>query len=102
MNKLNIYFSLLVMALTIYCTRLMPFLFLRKPIKNRFFKSFLYYVPYVTLAVMTFPSIITATGSAIAGWAALIAGLLCAFLFGDLFVTACVSCLAVLIVQYFI
>ena len=46
----NIYLSLIIIALTIYAIRLMPFLFIRKPIKNRYFRSFLYYVPYATLA----------------------------------------------------
>ncbi len=46
--KGNVYLALAAMALTIYLVRLLPFLFLRKPIKNVFFRSFLYYVPYVT------------------------------------------------------
>ena len=50
-----------------------------QPIKNRFLKSFLYYVPYVTLAVMTFPAIMEATESPIAGLAALVIGILAAW-----------------------
>ena len=46
--KGNVYLALAAMAFTIYLVRLLPFLFLRKPIKNVFFRSFLYYVPYVT------------------------------------------------------
>ena len=50
---MNIYLSLLIMCGTVYMIRLLPLLFLRKPITNRFIRSFLFYVPYVTLAVMT-------------------------------------------------
>lgn len=88
----NTYFSLIIIALTIYSIRLMPFLFLRKPITNRWFKSFLHYVPYVTLAVMTFPAILTATHSVWAGAAALAAGLAAAWFSGDLFVVAITCC----------
>ena len=94
----NIYLSLAVIALTIYMIRLTPFLFIRKPIKNRWFRSFLYYVPYVTLAVMTFPAIITATGNPIAGAAALAAGLLAAWFSGDLFAVAITCCVVVFLV----
>ncbi|MDO4620370.1 MAG: AzlD domain-containing protein [Lachnospiraceae bacterium] len=99
-NSAGIYISLLIVALTIYSVRLAPFLFLRKPITNRWFKSFLYYVPYVTLAVMTFPAILTATGNLAAGAAALIVGLLVAWFWGDLFAVACSCCAAVFLVQW--
>ena len=59
--KNNVYAYILVMAVTTYLIRVLPLTLIRKPIKNKFIRSFLYYVPYVTLSVMTFPSIITAT-----------------------------------------
>lgn len=89
----NVYLSLLIMCITVYVIRLLPFLFLRGEIKSRFVRSFLFYVPYVTLAVMTFPAIITATDNIWSGIAALIVGLVAAWLNGDLFVVA-VSCCA--------
>ncbi|MGN0363058.1 MAG: AzlD domain-containing protein [Bilifractor sp.] len=91
----KIYISLLIMALTIYAIRLLPFLFIRKPIRNRWFKSFLYYVPYVTLAVMTFPAILTATDHPIAGAASLIVGLIVAWFSEDLFAVAISCCVVV-------
>ena len=51
----NNYIYIAVMALVSYAIRILPLTLIRKPIKNRFIQSFLYYVPYVTLAVMTFP-----------------------------------------------
>ena len=93
----SIYLSMLIMALTIYAIRLLPFLFIRKPIRNRWFRSFLYYVPYVTLAVMTFPAILTATDHVAAGAAALIAGLIAAWISEDLFAVAISCCVVVFV-----
>ncbi len=59
-----------VMFAVSYTIRILPLTLIRKPIKNQFIQSFLYYVPYVTLAVMTFPAIVNATQSPIAGAAA--------------------------------
>ncbi|MCI9148150.1 MAG: AzlD domain-containing protein [Hungatella sp.] len=55
------YMYIVVMAVTTYLIRVIPLAFLRKEIKNRTFRSFLTYVPYVTLAVMTFPAILEST-----------------------------------------
>ena len=48
--KHNIYIYILVMAVVTYLIRLVPLTLIRKEIKNPFIRSFLYYVPYVTLA----------------------------------------------------
>ena len=64
-----------VMAAVSYAIRVLPLTLIRKPIKNQFIQSFLYYVPYVTLAVMTFPAIVNATQSPAAGAMALVAGI---------------------------
>ena len=64
---------ILVMAGVTYLVRMLPFTLIRKEIKNVYIRSFLYYVPYVTLSVMTFPAILDATEniySALAGFAA--------------------------------
>lgn len=68
----NVYIYILVMAAVTYLIRALPLTLIRREIKNPFLKSFIYYVPYVTLAAMTFPSILFSTGnlpSAIAGFA---------------------------------
>ncbi|MBQ9033594.1 MAG: AzlD domain-containing protein [Lachnospiraceae bacterium] len=93
MNSNYVYFALLVMCLTVYCIRMLPFLVFRREITSPFIRSFLYYVPYVTLAVMTFPAIVTATDNIWSGLAALIVGLLAAWFKGDLFFVA-ISCCA--------
>ena len=59
----NIYIYILVMTVVTYTIRMLPLVLIRREIKNQFIRSFLYYVPYVTLAVMTFPAILSETGS---------------------------------------
>ena len=89
----DIYIYLLVMSAVTLAIRILPVTLIRRPIKNQFLRSFLFYVPYVTLAVMTFPAIVTATDNIWSGIAALIVGLLAAWFKGDLFFVA-VSCCA--------
>lgn len=68
----NIYLYIAVMAGVTYLIRVLPLTLIRREIKNRTIRSFLYYVPYVTLAVMAFPAILHATGSVWSGTAALL------------------------------
>lgn len=70
MNR-NVYLYILVMAGVTYLIRLLPLTLIKKEIRNVYIKSFLYYVPYVTLSVMTFPAILHATASLWSGAAAL-------------------------------
>ena len=71
----NIYLYIAVMAGVSYLIRVLPLTLIRKPIKNQFIQSFLYYVPYVTLAVMTFPAILSATNSTVSAALALLPAL---------------------------
>ena len=84
-----------VMAAVSYAIRVLPLTLIRKPIKNQFIQSFLYYVPYVTLAAMTFPAILHATDSVWSGLAALIVGVLVAWFSGNLFFVAAAGCVVV-------
>ncbi len=97
MNKIYIYIA--IMAVTIYLIRVLPLTLVRKKIKNKTIRSFLYYVPYVTLSVMTFPAIINATGTIWSGIAALVAGGILAFLGAGLFPVAVSSCIVVYVVE---
>jgi len=90
---------ILVMAVVSFIIRNLPLTLIRKPITNTFLKSFLYYVPYVTLAVMTVPSIITATQSPIAGAAALVIGIACAWFGLGLFPVAVAGCATVFLIE---
>ncbi|MDO5411404.1 MAG: AzlD domain-containing protein [Lachnospiraceae bacterium] len=90
---------LFVMAATTYLIRVLPLTLIRKEIKNRTIRSFLYYVPYVTLAVMTFPAILTATQSTWSALAALITAILLAWFGQSLFVVSVASCVMVFLLE---
>ena len=89
---MNLYVYILAMALTTYLIRVLPLTIFRKPIRSRFLRSFLYYVPYVTLSLMTFPAITTVTQSPLAGAAAMAVGILSAWLGLGLFPVSLLCC----------
>ena len=89
------------MVLVTNLIRVLPVALIRGKIKNRFLRSFLYYVPYVTLAVMTFPAIIEATSSPLAGLVALILGLIAAWFGLGLFPVAILCCVVVFLLEMF-
>ena len=75
----SIWVSIIVMGAVTIAIRLLPLTLFRKPITNRFVMSFLHYVPYVTLAVMTFPAIVESCETPLAGIAALAVGIVAAW-----------------------
>ena len=95
----NIYIYILVAGIVSTIIRVLPVTVFRKPIKSRFVKSFLYYVPYVTLAVMTFPAIIDATQSKISGILALVCGTIAAWFNQSLFRVAVICCIVVFVAE---
>ena len=100
--KNNIYIYLLIMGGVTFLISALPLTLIRKQIKNQFLQSFLYYVPYVTLAVMTFPAIVNATQSPIAGVLALVAGIVAAWFDAGLFKVSVICCAVVLISELFL
>ena len=98
----NVYIYLAVMFGVVYAIRVLPLTIFRKRIENRFIRSFLSYVPYITLAVMTFPAIVEATQSPLAGVAALVIGIVLAWLGAGLFPVAVSCCVVVFIIELFI
>ena len=95
----NNYLYILIAFAVIYLIRVLPLTLIRKPIRSRFIRSFLYYVPYVTLAVMTFPAIVQATSSPVAGVAALVVGVVAAYLGGSLLTVAGACCAVVFLLE---
>ena len=96
---MNIWVYLAVMAGTIYAIRALPLVLLRRRIENRFIRSFLYYVPYVTLAVMTFPAILSATTVIWSAIAALVVAVALSLLRCKLPVVALAACTTVFLVE---
>ncbi len=99
---MNNYIYILIMAVVSYLIRVIPFTLIRRPIESRFLRSFLFYVPYVTLAAMTFPAILSATLSPISGLAALLVGIVLSYFNAGLFKTALSCCAVVFIIELFI
>lgn len=80
--------------------RILPALLIKGKIHNRFVRSFLYYVPYVTLAVMTFPAIVQTTSTPIAGFVSLILGIMSAWFGLGLFPVATICCVIVFLMDF--
>ena len=99
---MNNWIYIAVMFAVSYAIRILPLTLIRKPIENQFIQSFLYYVPYVTLAVMTFPAIVNATQSPIAGAAALVVGIIAAWMGAGLFPVSVLCCAVVLVLEFFL
>ena len=98
----NIYLYMIIMAVVTYLIRMLPLAFIKKKITNKFFKSFLYYVPFVTLAVMTFPAILSATESVWSALAAFVVSMIIAYAGGGLPIVAGIACVVVFITERFI
>ncbi len=98
----QVWLSLLVMAGTLYVVRALPLTLLRREIKSTFIRSFLYYVPYVSLSVMTFPAILSATASFYSALAGFAAAVVIAWVDGNLFRVSLGACAAVFLVELFI
>ena len=90
---------ILIAFVTVYAVRVLPLTLIRKPIRSRFIRSFLRYVPYVTLAVMTFPAIVEATSVPAAGIAALAVGIVAALWKGNLILVSGACCAVVFLVE---
>lgn len=98
----RIYLYILVMAAVTYFIRVLPLTLIRREIKNPFIRSFLYYVPYVTLSVMTFPAILTATKSIWSGVGALAMAAILAYKEKSLFQVSIAACMVVFVMELFL
>ena len=98
----NIYVYIAIMVIVTTIIRVLPLTLIRREIKNVTLRTFLYYIPYVTLAVMTFPAILDATGSPWSAWAALIVAIVAAWLGKSLFFVSSAACIVVFISEFFV
>ena len=95
----EVYIYILVMALTSFDIHILQLTLIQTEIKNPLIKSFLYYVPYITLAVMTFPAIIQVTQTPLSGAIALVIGIVLSWFGANLFQVASSCCLSVFVVE---
>lgn len=93
---------LLIISLSTYLIRSIPFVAVQKKINNQFIRSFLYYIPYTVLAVMTFPAALYATDNIYAAAAGLFVAIILAYFRQSLMVVAVSSCTVVFVSQYII
>lgn len=96
---MNTYIYIIVMALTTYLIRAIPLLFMRKPLKSRYLKSFLHYVPVACLTSMTFPAILYTTDHPISGAVGLVFAVILALYNKSLIVVAAAGCAAVFLTE---
>lgn len=99
MNWLEFLTYLFVMAGVTYLIRVLPYVFMRKEVMNKFFKSFLLYVPYTVLAAMTIPAILFATDNIYSAIAGLVVAVVVALFEKGLLTVAISSCVAVLLIE---
>ena len=97
---MSIYAYILTMAVTTYLIRVIPLTVFRKPIKSRFLKSFLHYVPYACLTAMTFPAILTSTATLLSGAAALAVAVILAYRGKSLLTVSVAASAAVMITEW--
>lgn len=95
----NVYLYILGMWGISYLIRVLPLTLIRREITNKTIRSFLFYVPYVTLAVMTFPSILSATQTPVSAALALVAGLVMAWFGLSLFQVSVLCCAVVFVAE---
>jgi branched-subunit amino acid transport protein len=97
---MSIYLYIFTMALTTYLVRMLPLTLFRKPIKSRFVKSFLHYVPYACLTAMTFPAILSSTATILSGAAALVVAVILAYRGKSLLTVSLAASAAVMLTEW--
>ena len=88
-----------VMAGVTYLIRMLPLVLIKKKIENRFILSFLHYIPYAVLSVMTIPAVFYATGNTTTAAIGFASALITAYLGRSLVSVAAISCGAVFIAE---
>ncbi len=102
MNNTSFWQYLLTCSLITYLIRMIPLVLFKKKIKNKFLLSFLYYIPYAVLAVMTIPAIFYSTTYKLSALAGFIVAVLLAYKEKSLVVVAFFSCIMVFLTEYLI
>ena len=91
---------LAVMALTTYFIRVTPMAVFHRKLENRWFKDFMFYIPFCVLAAMTFPDVIYSTKSLTSGVVATVVALIMSWRKRDLLTVAIGAVLAAVLVEY--
>lgn len=97
---MKLFLYIFVMAGVTYLIRMLPLVIFKKKIENRFIRSFLSYIPYAVLAAMTFPAILSSTGSTLSAAVGLLVALVTAYFELGLLPVALLSCLGVFLCEF--
>ncbi|MBQ4086733.1 MAG: AzlD domain-containing protein [Clostridia bacterium] len=100
MREIPFWLYLLVCAGVTYLIRMLPLVLMKKKIKNRFLLSFLYYMPYAVLSVMTIPAIFSSTANMVSAAIGFVVAVILAYFEKSLVQVAALSCVAVFIAEY--
>lgn len=100
MHKVPFFIYLLAMSGVTYLIRMIPLVLVKRKIKNRFILSFLYYMPYAVLSVMTVPAIFSATENPVSAAVGFVAALIGAFMEKSLVFVAATACSTVFITEF--
>ena len=96
---MNLYLYIFTMAVTTYLVRMLPLTLLRKPIRSRFIRSFLAYIPYAVHGAMTFPDVFYSTGDVRTAVCGVAVAVLLAWRGRSLLTVAVAACCAVALAQ---
>ena len=99
MNNTYLILGIAVMAIVTYLIRVTPMVLIRKKIKNKWIKSFLYYVPYTVLSAMTFPAVLYSTSSFISAAAGSLVAIVLAYTKRSLLIVAVGAAVTAFIMQ---
>ena len=97
---MSIFVYIFTMALTTYLIRVLPMTIFRRPIRSRFLRSFLHYVPYACLTAMTFPAILSSTATVLSGGAALVVAVVLAYRGKSLLTVSLAASAAVMLTEW--
>lgn len=90
---------LIAMAGITYLIRMLPLVLVKKKIKNKFILSFLYYIPYAVLTVMTIPAIFYSTSYTVSAIVGFLVALTLSYMNKSLVTVAIFSCVGVFLVE---
>ena len=99
---MNFLIYLIVTAGTTYLVRMLPLVLMKGRITNRFLLSFLHYIPYAVLSVMTIPAIFSATGDIRTAAVGFAVAMVLAWRGKSLLTVAAAACAAVLAASLFV
>lgn len=99
MTGLKLFAAMLIMAVVTYIIRCLPLTLFRKKIHNPYIKAFLNFVPFAVLGAMTFPDVLSATGSTMSALAGVVVAFLMSYLGKGLLTVSLVSCAVVFLVN---